>query len=261
MLVVSICLAAVGPAFASEGTLFLPSGANFSVYSRGADTFILNQSRMVQLKIDRQMAQLSTGKRILSAADDPAGLAAAEKMESLLRGLKQDAMNDEDWKNYCSFAEAMAGQNQEIVHRIRELISRANGAVLGPDDRQIIQDEIAQMLAQIDANAVSKLNRAQVIPELTAESLGLSAIDVVRNANGALGIADRALLMLTRKRVLEGTKSSVITFRIEGKAYHYVNQLASQSRITDQDMAEGVSDLMRNSIILQTGQGLLLQSK
>jgi flagellin len=245
---------------AAQETLFLPNGANFSVYRRGADTFILNQSRMTQLGLDRKVAQLSAGKRILSASDDPAGLAAAEKMEALLRGLKQDAMNDEDWKNYCSYADAMAAQDQEIVQRIRELIVQASSGILGRDDKQMIQDEISQLLAQIDANAAAKLNAARIIPELTAQGLGIDSIDVLRN-NKSLDLADRALAKLTRKRVLEGTRANVLTFRIEGKAFHYVNQLASQSRITDQDMAEGVSDLMKSNAIVQTQNGLLLRQK
>jgi len=95
---------------------------------------------------------------------------------------------------------------------------------------------------------------------LTAQGLGIDAVDVVRNAN-SLGLADRALERLSRKRVLEGTKAGVLTFRIEGKTYHYVNQLASQSRITDQDMAEGVSDLMKSNAVMQTRHGLLLRQK
>lgn len=254
------CLLALTSVHA-EGTLFFPNGANFSVYRRGADTFILNQSRMTQLKLDRKSAQLAAGKRILSAADDPAGLAAAEKMAALLRGLKQDAMNDEDWKNYCSHAEAMAAADQGIVQRIRELVVQSGSSILAREDKQIIQGEIDQLLEQIDSNAAVRLNTARVIPELTAEGLGLRAVDVIRNPGNSLDLADRALAKLTRKRVLEGTKANVLTFRIEGKTLHSINQLQSQSRITDQDMAEGISDLMKSSTLMETGHGLLLRQK
>lgn len=246
----------------ADSYLFVPDGANFLVYGRGTDTFLLTQTRMAQLKLDSDISHLASGKRIVTAADDPSGLAVSEKMNSMIEGMRRSALNDEDMVNFHRFAESVIAQDQEIMQRVRELIVQASSGILGPDDRDIIQGEITELTAQIDMNAkFSQLNKILVIPDLTAKGLGVDAIDVVHDPRGAFKMADRALTALSSKRVLQGVKSNTLRFRIEGKYFNIVNFEQSASRITDQDMAEGVSDLIRDSVLLKSKYGLIMRKK
>jgi len=248
----------------SEGGdyLFVPDSANFILYSRGADTFILSQAKMGEGRWNSILQRMSSGKRINSAADDPAGFAVAEKMDAMLEGIKRESMNDQDMRNMHNFIESAVAQDQYIVQRIRELAVSATNGILGPDDREYIQAEIDQLIAQVEMNAkFTQFNTVRVIPELTSAYLGLDGVDVVRRPEQAIAIADKALKTLTVKRVLHGVKANILTFRIEGKSYYYINLQSAQSRITDYDMAEGVSELVKNSVLVKTRYGILMKGR
>jgi flagellin len=242
--------------------LFIPDGANFCVYGSGPDHFIITQNRFAELRIDRLISQLSSGKRINNASDDPSGLAVSEKMSALINQMKRESVNDEDLKNLYSYAESVAGLDQEIVKKIRGLIVRASDGILSSDDREIIQVEIDELIRQIDMNAeFSKFNAVSVIPQLTSRNLGIDAVDVVRDPEGAIGIADAVLSGLNKKRVLQGVKSNILTFRIEGKSINVLNLQRSESSIRDLEMAEGAVDLVKNCVLLKSGNNLIARPK
>lgn len=238
--------------------IYMPEGADFFVYGRGNSTFIINRSRMGVNEFNRTLNSLSSGKRINTSADDPAGLAVAEKMDSMLEQIMRDSMNDADMRNLHDFIESSISSDQEIVKRIRELALRASGGILGSDDRELIQSEVDQLLSQVNMNArFSRFNRVPVIPELTAEGLGIDRINVVRDPGGAIGLCDDALRVLTMKRVMQGVKANILTLRIAGKSYYYLNLQSAQSGISDLDMSEGISELIKQSVLLKTKYGVL----
>lgn len=243
--------------------LFAPDGANFLVYGAGGGKqFIINQPKLTQWRLQKDFAGLSSGKRIVTAGDDPAGLAVAEKMDSLIRGLKQESMNAEDMRNYVNFLESALGADQELITRIRELALRASSGILGPDDRALIQAEVREVLAQIDMNAeFTQFNKKNVMKEITAAFLGIAAADVARDAPGAIGMADTALKKIQVMRTGAGVKANVLTLQIEGKSLYILNMGEAESRLRDLDMAEGVSSLMKNSVLLKTQYGVLMLPK
>lgn len=249
-------------AAAENNFLFIPDGASFCIYGRGSDHFIIMQNRFTELQIDRLISQLASGKRINNASDDPSGLAVSGKMSALINQMKRESVNDEDLKNFYSYTESVIGQDQEIIKKIRGLIVRASDGILAPDDREIIQVEIDELIRQIDMNAkFSQLNTVSVVPQLTSRNLGIDAVDVVRDPEGAIGIADTVLSGLTKKRVLQGVKSNILTFRIEGKSINVLNLQRSESSIRDLDMAEGAADLVKNCVLLKSGNSLIARPK
>jgi flagellin len=257
-----IIITSLNTAGKDNSFLFKPDNANFFVYGYGRNSFIINQSKLAGLKLDSQISQLSSGKRINSASDDPAGLAVAEKMKSLLDQLKQESMNSEDMRNFHNFIESAIAQDQEILQRIRLLTVQASNGILNNEDRGYIQAEIDQFLSQINFNAkFLQFNKIGIIPELTAQNLGLDKVDVIRNLQNSIGIVDEALKKLIRKRVLQGVKSNILTFQIEGKNYQYLNLQRTESLIRDLDMAEGITNLIKNSVLLKSQYGLVIRSK
>ena len=242
--------------------LFQPDGANFYVYGQGRNSFIINQSKITSMKIDSLISGLSSGKRINTASDDPAGFAVAEKMKGLLNQLRQETMNDEDMRNLYGFIESSIAEDQEMLQRIRTLLVQASSGILNKEDRGYIQTEISQFLDQINLNAkFLQFNNMSVITELTTQNLGLDKVDVVHNLQNSFQIVDDALTKLTVKRVLQGVKSNVLTFRIEGKSYQYLNLQKTESGISDLDMTEAITDLIKDSVQLKTRYGLILRSK
>jgi flagellin len=67
------------------------------------------------------MKQLSTGKRINSAADDAAGLAITNKMTAQIRGLDQAVRNAMDGISMMQTAEGATIEITNMLQRMREL--------------------------------------------------------------------------------------------------------------------------------------------
>ena len=75
------------------------------------------------------MERLSSGLRINSAADDAAGLAVANKMESQLRGMNMAIRNSQDGISLVQTAEAAMGEINNMAIRMRELAVQMNNGV------------------------------------------------------------------------------------------------------------------------------------
>jgi flagellin len=94
--------------------------------------------------------RLSTGKRINSAADDPAGLTIATKLGSRSQGLKVALGNIGDAKNLLAVAEAGVGRITDIVTQMKNKASQAASDTMGANERAAIQTQLNAYAEQID---------------------------------------------------------------------------------------------------------------
>ncbi len=238
-----------------------PAGSNFLVYGHGSSRFILSRSRLTQMKLGGLFRKLAAAKRITSAADDPSGLAVSEKMKGVIAALQQEVMNAADYRNYLRYYGGMVAQNHSILKRIRLLIVKSANGIYGRDDREIIQREISQLLRQIDMNArFAQFNKKRVLLGINTQFLGVRGLSVVRSPYSAIKQVDAALKKLIRIRSVAGIRSNTLALRIKGKTYYYVNLMAAESRISDLDMAAGIRNLIKNSVMHKSQYGVLMQS-
>lgn len=97
------------------------------------------------------IGRLSTGLRINSAADDPAGLIVSEGMRSQLRGIGQAMKNSQDAINMVKTAEGALDEVQRLLRDIRSLaVHSANSAVVDSNTLQANQTQIRSTLQSID---------------------------------------------------------------------------------------------------------------
>lgn len=95
--------------------------------------------------------RLSTGLRINSAADDPAGLIISENMRSQLRGIEQAIRNSQDAVNMSKTAEGALEEVQLLLRNIRALaVHSANTAVVDSATLQANQTQIRSTIASIN---------------------------------------------------------------------------------------------------------------
>jgi flagellin len=99
---------------------------------------------------NKAMERLSSGLRINSAADDAAGLAVANKMESQLRGMNVAIRNSQDGISLVQTAEAGMSEISNMVIRMRELSVQMNNGIYTATDRTNAQLEITALLAEVD---------------------------------------------------------------------------------------------------------------
>jgi len=119
---------------------------NTNVGALTARTYSIQANDAMQ----KSMERLSSGLRINSAADDAAGLAVANKMESQLRGMNVAIRNSQDGISLVQTAEAGMGEISNMVIRMRELAVQMNNGVYTSADRANAQLEVAALLAEID---------------------------------------------------------------------------------------------------------------
>ncbi len=106
--------------------------------------------------MNTSITRLSTGLRINSAADDPAGLIISENMRSQLRGIGQAIRNSQDAINMSKTAEGALDEVQRLLRDIRGLaVHSANSAVVDSATLQANQTQIRSTLASIDRIARS----------------------------------------------------------------------------------------------------------
>lgn len=99
--------------------------------------------------MDKTMERLSSGLRINRAADDAAGLAIAQKMDTQVRGLKQANRNAMDGISLIQTAEGALNEVHAMLQRIRELAVQVSNGTYDATDRKAVQDEVKQLQNEI----------------------------------------------------------------------------------------------------------------
>ncbi|OGO83622.1 MAG: hypothetical protein A2Y18_02115 [Clostridiales bacterium GWD2_32_19] len=99
--------------------------------------------------LDKTLEKLSSGKRINRAADDAAGLAIAQKMDTQVRGLEIATRNSNDGISLIQTAEGSLTEVHSMLQRIRELCIQASNGTLSADDRDSINNEVVQLKEEI----------------------------------------------------------------------------------------------------------------
>lgn len=110
----------------------------------------LNSLQNINKQLALHQGRLSTGKRINSAADDPAGLTIATKMLARSEGLKVALNNIGDANNMLSVAEAGLSKMNDILVQMRSKAEQAASDTLGTTERQAIQVQLSAYAEQID---------------------------------------------------------------------------------------------------------------
>ena len=113
--------------------------------------FVLRQLSINQALCDKSIMRLSSGYRINSAADDPAGLAVSEKMRSQIRGLRAAQQNTQDGVSMIQTAEGNLNETQSILSRMMELaVQSSNGTYQNDTDRKNSAKEFEALKKEID---------------------------------------------------------------------------------------------------------------
>ncbi|MDI9639943.1 flagellin [Kamptonema cortianum] len=112
----------------------------------------LRQIAISESKFQGSVTRLSTGLRINSAGDDPAGMIISEGLRSQIKGLQQAIKNSQDAINMTKTAEGALDEVSRLLLSIRALaVSSANTAVVDFNQLQANQTQIR--------NVVQSLNR------------------------------------------------------------------------------------------------------
>jgi len=148
-------------------------------------------------KMQTAMERLSSGLRINSAADDAAGLAVANKMQSQLSGIKMAIRNSQDGISLVQTAEAGMGEINNMILRMRELAVQMENGIYTAKDRDNAQLEVNALLAEVDKIANNtRFNDVNVLDGSYDQTIraGNTNAETIRVNIGSLKTADNAKL-------------------------------------------------------------------
>lgn len=103
-----------------------------------------------QSSLNTSLQRLSSGLRINSAKDDAAGLAISERMTAQIKGLTVASRNANDGISLAQTAEGALSEIGNNLQRIRELSVQSSNATNSQSDRDALQSEVTQLVAEID---------------------------------------------------------------------------------------------------------------
>jgi flagellin len=245
--------------------------------------------------MSKTMEQLSTGKRINTAADDAAGLAISNKMTSQIRGLNQAVRNANDAISMIQTAEGALGEVNNMLQRMRELAVQAANDTNSPDDRAFLQLEVAELISEIDRiSENTQFNKMEILDNTGANAVGDTAgtavfqvgangtntaisitfnnvdsgtlevdeIDISEqeDAQAAIDTIDAAILLIDTDRATYGATINRLSYAADNMANISTNTAASRSRVLDTDYAQATTELARTQIIQQAATAMLAQA-
>ncbi|MCQ2978579.1 MAG: flagellin [Clostridia bacterium] len=132
---------------------------------------------------NKSMEKLSSGYRINRAGDDAAGLSISEKMRSQIRGLNQATTNAENGVSMIQTAEGALNETHSILQRIRELAVQSATDTNADEDREALQSEVDQLVAEVQRIAdTTEFNGMKIVNgDKSIKYSGASATTAVKD--------------------------------------------------------------------------------
>ncbi len=247
--------------------------------------------------LGRAISRISSGIRIRTAADDAAGLAITEQLKADSRTLRQGTRNLNDGIALVNVAEGAMSEQSGMLIRMRELASQAATGTIGQTERETINLEFQQLKAELDritnttefagqgiidgslAAANPKhlslqigatgqaadrldLNQALDLTAVTSSNLGLATSNISTEGDALVSL-DRlstAVDELIEIRARVGSVQQRLGRALNNLNITIENLNAAVSQISDADLAEELTDLTKNQILVQSGAAMVSQS-
>jgi flagellin len=233
--------------------------------------------------LSQSLARLSSGSKIVSPADDSAGLAVSMKLNAQMARI-DGATNNVG--NATSFEQTQDGYLQNVndaLSRMSELSILSQDVTKSTGDRALYNQEFTALgsyvnnVATKDFNGVSLFDGSTL--NVTTDSEGNTfamtginlgnatyttatsdTIDTVANAKTALTDVKSAIDQLASDRAGIGANMESLGYYSSQLASLKNNLSAANSRITDVDVATESTNYAKYNILVQSGTAMLAQA-
>ena len=245
------------------------------------------------------MEQLSTGKRINSAADDAAGLAISTRLTSQINGLNQAVRNANDGISMLKTSEGATDTVTNMLQRMRELAIQGANGTNSSADIQSMNTEYQQLYSEMKrianttawnnmnvldgtfsggvsfmvsevAGPNSKISAAIASFDPTAgatnalvdgfAAMSGSSISAGSTATDLLNKISVAISGVNKVRSTLGATINRLQFTVDNLTNVSTNLSASRSQIEDVDYSEATADLAKRQVIQQAATAMLAQA-
>ena len=260
-----------------------------TVINTNVQSLIAQQSLTVNNRgLSKAMEQLSTGKRINSAADDAAGLAISNKMTAQVRGLNQAVRNANDAISMVQTAEGSLNEVTNMLQRMRELAVQSVNGTNGTSDRTSLKAEYDALSAEItrisdkttwngmeivgsaatsytyqigaDSGATVTISFTDIDSQTTINAASAYDISNSTSAADAISGLDAAISVVDAYRSTLGAMVNRLNYAADNLTNIATNTSASRSRILDTDYAQATTELAKRQIVQQAATAMLAQA-
>jgi flagellin len=228
--------------------------------------------------LNKSLARLSSGLKIVSPEDDAAGLAVSSRFDAQINRIGAITSNV---SNAVSFSQTQDGYLKKIakaLDRMSELSVMAQDVTKGPADVALYQTEFAAQANFINDMATKQFNGTGLLDNTTRNvtvdsegatfamvgvngaSYNLAASNLTTGAAVAQAAVTAMINVVATDRANVGANISVLSSYNDQNAVLRDNLTAANSRIKDVDVAEESTMFAKSNILVQAGTAMLAQA-
>ena len=237
----------------------------------------MNSLGQISDKMGMHQMRLATGKKINSAADDPAGYQLARSLETRKRGLDAALQNVSQAKNVLNVAEGGYQNVMDILQTVKEKATQAADYSLSNTQRTAINDQVTALLGEIDDivsettfNGDSLIDGGYAgafhtgegggdqlsiaLGDADSAALGISAISLstANGASTAIATVSAAIDTLAGRVQDVGEYKVRLASKEQTLSVASTNTEAVRSTVEDADFAKEQMEVMKLQILQQT---------
>lgn len=253
------------------------------INTNSAATLASNNLASSNAMLQKSLARLSSGKKIIDPSDDAGGLAVSMKLTATINRTKAVHTNI---ANALSFLQTQDGSYQtaaQVMNRISELKILANDVTKNVSDKDNYDSEFNALQAQLTSisdetfNGVSLFTSAATATSLSVTTTESGSTSVGINQGslsnelstivGAASLSDitiaqvgTAIEDIATQRSENGAQANRLAFASDMLVINQQNLESANSRIMDVDVAEESTRLAKYNILVQAGSTMLAQA-
>ena len=245
-----------------------------------------NNLRASSSRLGKSLSRLSSGMKIVTPADDAAGLAVSSRLASQIARVDAAVSNV---INAVSFTQTQDGFLKTIgnaLRRMSELAMLAQDGTKSDTDRSLYQAEFRQLQDYISVTKSKTFNEQALFSAATlavtvdafGNTFGLvgvnldassyanayqpTTVDISTSLSAAAAVTTigDAINKISVDRSTLGALQQRLNFTGEQLTVTKENLAAANSRITDTDVAVEATEFARGQILVQSGTSMLAQA-
>jgi flagellin len=273
------------------------AGQSFSVLSNFASQQAQKDLYFTNIGLNKTLGRLSSGRRIVDASDDAAGLAIAASLKADAFALDQAVRNANDGIAIVQIADGALNKLSDLLLRAVTLAEQSASDTVGTNEKATLNTEYLEILNELDrvvsvanfkgerlfsvSQAFTKgvyVGDTQFSSFITISiggaqgagtaALGLSNINrtsfsgiaTQTSAINTLGLLQTAIASISRWRGSLGAQQNRLVNAVGIIQVQSLNIKAAESAITDANMAAEIVNMTKWQILMQSGMSSLAQA-
>ena len=250
------------------------------------------------VNLGKVISKVTSGERVEKSSDDGASHAISESLRSDARAFQQGLRNLKSGLSLINVAEGGLTELSEMLIRSRELASQSSTATIDSAERQSLQLEFDALKQEIDRitntneylgknlldgslavgapgenviiqigldssseNRVN-LNETLNLKAMSTNDLGIDVLDIstADGAKNSMGKLQEAFSKLSSARARVGATHNHLIRATQKLGVNIENITAAASTIRDSDMAQELTDLTKQLLLVQSSAAMVGQS-